>query len=109
MTPDEPTAGKGAPSLLRRWLREPLLHVLLIGLALFAVYAVLDPGAGGRQDSSRIVITADDLTQMQIAWMAQWQRPPTPDELAASSTARSARRSSPARRPPWASTRTTPS
>ena len=72
---------KPAPSLLRRWLREPLLHVLLIGAALFAVYDVLNPGAGQRQDSNRIVITADDLAQIQIAWMAQWRRPPTPDEM----------------------------
>ncbi len=81
MTPDEPTAGKGGPSRLRRWLREPLLHVLLIGLALFAVYGVLNPGPSQREESNRIVITADDLAQIRIAWMAQWQRPPTPDEL----------------------------
>ncbi len=81
MTPDEPGAGEGAPSRLRRWLREPLVHVLLIGLALFAVYGALNPGTGQREEPKRIVITADDLAQIQIAWMAQWQRPPTPDEL----------------------------
>ena len=81
MTPDEPAAGEGAPSRLRRWLHEPLLHVLLIGLALFAVYGALNPGTSQREESNRIVITADDLAQIQIAWMAQWQRPPTPDEL----------------------------
>ena len=81
MGSDELASGKPAPSLLRRWLREPLLHVLLIGAALFAVYYALNPGAGQRQDSNRIVITADDLAQIRIAWMAQWQRPPTPDEM----------------------------
>lgn len=72
---------KRAISLLRRWLREPLLHVLLIGAMLFAVYASLNPGAGERQDANRIVITADDVAQIQIAWMAQWRRLPTPDEM----------------------------
>src|ERR1051326_2568961 len=72
---------KRAISLLRRWLREPLLHVLLIGAMLFAVYASLNPGAGERQDANRIVITADDVAQIQIAWMAQWRRLPPPGEL----------------------------
>ena len=81
MDSDEPASAKPAPSLLRRWLREPLLHVLLIGAALFVVYYALNPGAGQRQDSNRIVITADDLAQIRLAWMAQWQRPPTPEEM----------------------------
>ena len=37
---------------LRRWLREPLVHVLLIGGALFAVHNALNPGTAQRQDSS---------------------------------------------------------
>ncbi len=71
---------KSAPSPLRRWLGEPLLHVLLIGLALFAVYRAFHPAAGEFQGPDRIVITADDLAQIRIAWMAQWHRPPTPEE-----------------------------
>ena len=27
------------------------------------------------------MITADDLAQIRLAWMAQWQRPPTPEEM----------------------------
>ncbi len=72
---------KPRASLLRRWLREPLLHFLLIGSALFAVYYTLNPSADQRQESHRIVITADDLAQIQIAWTAQWHRPHTPDEM----------------------------
>ena len=68
-------------SRLRQWLREPLLHVLLIGAVLFAVYDALHPGADQREDANRIAITADDLAQLQIAWMAQWRRPPTADEM----------------------------
>jgi hypothetical protein len=68
-------------SPLRRFLREPLLHVLLIGAGLFAVYYALNPSAGERQDANRIVITADDLAQLQIAWASQWRRPPTADEM----------------------------
>jgi peptidyl-prolyl cis-trans isomerase C len=81
MDPAELASGKAEPSLVRRWLREPLLHVMLIGFALFAVYSAFNPYGGQRQDSNRIVITVDDLAQIQLAWMAQWQRPPTPDEM----------------------------
>ena len=81
MGSDKLPSDKPTPSLLRRWLREPLLHVLLIGAALFALYYALNPDAGQHQDSNRIVITADDLAQIRLAWMAQWQRPPTPEEM----------------------------
>jgi parvulin-like peptidyl-prolyl isomerase len=65
---------------MKRWLREPLVHFLLIGLLLFAVYTVLNPGQ--ERSLNRIVLTEDDLRQLQIAFTAQWQRPPTPEELA---------------------------
>ena len=61
-------SAKPVPSLLKRWLREPLLHVLLIGATLFIVYDALNSGTGQRQDSSRIAITADDLAQIRLAW-----------------------------------------
>ncbi len=74
-------SAKPVRSLLRRWLHEPLLHVLLIGATLFVVYYALNPGAGRRQDPNTIVITADDLAQIRLAWMAQWHRPPTSEEM----------------------------
>ncbi len=78
---DKLASSRTMRSLLRRWLHEPLLHVLLIGAALLAVYDVLNPGASQPQDANHIVITADDLAQIQIAWMAQWGRPPTTEEM----------------------------
>ncbi len=80
MSPDE-AASRKPLSRLGTWLREPLLHVLLIGLALFAVNGALNSPSGQSQESNRIVITADDLAQIKIAWMAQWRRPPTPEEM----------------------------
>ena len=83
MGSDELVSGakKAASSPLRRPLREPLLHVVVIGAALFAVYHVLNPVAAGRDEANRIVITADDIAQIRLAWTAQWRRPPTPEEL----------------------------
>jgi peptidyl-prolyl cis-trans isomerase C len=64
-----------------RWLREPLLHFLLAGMALFAGYRALNPDGGGREPSSRIEISDDDVQQLALAWRVQWQRPPTADEM----------------------------
>lgn len=77
------TAEPPARSWLRRWLREPLLHFLLLGGALFALYAALNPRAGERERADRIVLTEDDLRQLAVAWAAQRQRPPAPAELQA--------------------------
>jgi parvulin-like peptidyl-prolyl isomerase len=69
------------PSLLKRWLREPLLHFLLGGFVLFAAYGALNPQTGDRFQSNRIRMTEDELRQMAVAWVAKWQRPPTPEEM----------------------------
>jgi hypothetical protein len=69
-------------SSIKRWLREPLVHFLLIGLGLFIIYGVLNPGQDQKGSLNQIVLTEDDLQQLQIVFTAQWQRPPTPEELA---------------------------
>jgi peptidyl-prolyl cis-trans isomerase C len=70
-------------STLKRWLREPLLHFLLIGIALFAVYAYLHRGRGGVESSRQIVLTLDELRQMDMYFESQWHRAPTPAEFQA--------------------------
>ena len=74
------SADAPAPSRVKRWLREPLLHFLLIGFGLFAVYSALNPQSGDRYQSNQIRLTQDDLRQMAVVWAAKWQRPPTPEE-----------------------------
>jgi peptidyl-prolyl cis-trans isomerase C len=66
---------------VRGWMRSPLLHFLVIGAALFMLYGVVAPPRP--QDlGTRIELTDDDLRQVDIAWLAKWQRPPTPAERA---------------------------
>jgi peptidyl-prolyl cis-trans isomerase C len=64
------------------WLREPLLLFLVVGAAIFAVYAAINPNSGRSESSKRIELTAEDLRQLEIAFGAQWNRPPTPEEAA---------------------------
>jgi hypothetical protein len=66
---------------LTRWAREPLLHFLLIGAALFVIYYWRNPIAANSDTSRRIELTNDDLRQLEISWTAQWQRPPTQEEM----------------------------
>ena len=66
---------------IRRSAREPLLHFLVIGAALFVIYHWLNPSAANSDTSRRIELTNDDIRQLEISWTSQWQRPPTPEEM----------------------------
>src|SRR5215471_8668213 len=68
---------------LKRLLREPLLHFLLIGLALFAIYAYMHHGRIGVESSRQIALSLDDLRKMDLYFESQWHRPPTPQEFQA--------------------------
>jgi len=72
-----------SPSLLRRALREPLVHFLILGAALFAISRFVKPAADRTPANRQIVITLDDLRQLQIGFAAQWQRAPTEPEMLA--------------------------
>jgi hypothetical protein len=66
---------------VRRIVREPLLHFLLLGTALFAAYGYMHRGRGGVESSRQIALTLDDLRQMDMYFESQWQRPPTAGEF----------------------------
>jgi hypothetical protein len=63
----------------RRWLREPLVHFLLIGVALFVLFEWLGGDSGPM--SSRITLTQGQVRQLATAFTRTWQRPPTETEL----------------------------
>ena len=69
------------PQALKRWLREPLVHFLLIGAALFAIYAYLHRGRMGIESSHQIVVSLDELRQMDLYFVSQWHRQPTVKEF----------------------------
>jgi hypothetical protein len=67
----------------RRVLKEPLLHFLLAGAALFGAYAAVNrtpekPDAGG---TAQIHVSTGDVQWLVVNWTTQWRRPPTHDEL----------------------------
>lgn len=76
MTLDPPGTRRGLAALLR----DPLLHYLLIGLALTAAFGVLRTGPAG-EDELRIQVDAARIQWLHRSWEARWQRPPTAVEL----------------------------
>jgi hypothetical protein len=67
------------PDGRRRWLREPLVHFLLIGAALFLFFSWT--GGSGGPDSTRIVIGPGQVEHLAVGFARTWRRPPTPPEL----------------------------
>ncbi len=67
----------------QRLLHEPLVHFLLIGLVLFAVYGYMHRSRDGAESPTEIVLTLDDLRQMDVYFVSQWHRQPTPEEFRA--------------------------
>ena len=66
---------------MKRLLREPLLHFLLLGALLFGVYAFTQAGRSGPASSKEIRLTLDELAQLALLFQSQWRREPTPEEF----------------------------
>ncbi len=77
---EEPREGR--VGVLQRWLREPLLHFLMAGGVLFAVYAWIHDGIPDDPKKDRVVrITAEDVEWLTQTWGRTRQSQPSRDEL----------------------------
>jgi hypothetical protein len=65
---------------LARLLKEPLLHFLVIGAALFAAYAWVNRG-GNEAATPQVRLAAADVRWLEETFRAQYQRDPNPQEL----------------------------
>jgi len=67
-------------TVLSKIIREPLIHFVLIGAAVFGLYALM---AGDDHDETRdrIVVTEGRVQQLTQVFERTWQRPPTAEEL----------------------------
>jgi hypothetical protein len=63
----------------QRWLREPLLHFLLLGVLLFVLFEWLGGDTGPM--SNRITVSQAQVQQFAASFTKIWQRPPTGEEL----------------------------
>lgn len=65
---------------MKKILTEPLVHFLIIGAVLFALFSVVQKSGDNSQDKT-IVISANDINSMRANFVRTWQRNPTASEL----------------------------
>ncbi|SDB50278.1 peptidylprolyl isomerase [Bauldia litoralis] len=68
-------------SLLRRFFGEPIIQFLIMGVVIFAGYAVLQDDPVEPETSNAIVVSAGRIAQLNEMFSRTWQRPATQDEL----------------------------
>ena len=64
---------------MKKLIREPFIHFIFLGLAIFLAYHFLS--ARNDNQLGKIVITQGDITSIMIGFSRTWQRPPTREEL----------------------------
>jgi len=64
---------------IKRLLREPLLHFLLIGVGLFGLYSIIQPTVP--DDSNRIVVASSQKDLIAAQFTRTWLRPPSEEEF----------------------------
>ncbi|MBT8074024.1 MAG: peptidyl-prolyl cis-trans isomerase, partial [Xanthomonadales bacterium] len=64
---------------MTRWLKEPLLHFLLIGAGLFMLYGWASDEDAGRPD--QIIFAETEVDRLINLWERKWQRLPSQTEL----------------------------
>lgn len=64
---------------MKRLLREPLLHFLVLGVGLFLVFQLVN----GRdtENPGKIVVTQGKIENLSALFARTWQRPPTAQEM----------------------------
>ena len=82
VSPDGPRSGTDPsgvpPDRMPRWLRDPLVAFVLLGIGVFALDGWL---AGSETARPVIEITPDEVERLRARWIAQWGGEPTESEL----------------------------
>src|SRR5688572_29636503 len=76
------TTTKESPG--KRWrglLGEPLVHFFAAGAMLFGAYWLFNEEPEAAVGGQQIEISANDIRQMAVAWLAQGRSPLTQDQL----------------------------
>jgi hypothetical protein len=62
---------------MSKWLKEPLLHFMLLGALIFVVYDMVS----GQRSVDEIFISVGQQDNLINTFSRTWQRPPTPEEF----------------------------
>ncbi|MPY22523.1 peptidyl-prolyl cis-trans isomerase [Shewanella psychropiezotolerans] len=66
------------PLVFRQFIRDPFAHFILIGAALFGLYALVNDE---ELAPNRIIISEADIQRTANQWQQKWHRPPSESEL----------------------------
>jgi len=67
---------------MKRLLREPLVHFVLLGAVLFGAAPYFVPARGAAAPPAKeIRLSLEELAQLATLFQAQWRREPTPEEF----------------------------
>ena len=66
--------------MIRKFMQEPLVHYVALGIVLFAGYALVTRGDESGSDQL-IQVTANEVQWLANSWQGRWQRLPTDEEL----------------------------
>lgn len=63
---------------MKKILKEPFLHFILLGVAMFLLYGMVNKNTDSK---NTIIINDFDVSSIISKWEMQWKRPPTEKEL----------------------------
>ena len=66
---------------MKTFVREPLVHFLLLGAVVFIAYGLVSK-PGFSDESGKITVTQGQIENLVSGFTKAWQRPPTSEELA---------------------------
>jgi hypothetical protein len=66
---------------MKTFVREPLVHFLLLGVVLFIAYGLVSK-PGSSDGPGKITVTQGQIENLVSGFAKAWQRPPTSEELA---------------------------
>jgi len=66
---------------MKRILKEPLVHFLVLGVGLFVAYKLM-PRSRGISEPEKIVVSEGQIENLINSFQRAWQRPPSREELA---------------------------
>jgi peptidyl-prolyl cis-trans isomerase C len=72
---------QGVVAMKTSFFKNPVVHVLILGLLLAVVLVILKGPASSIDEMRRVVITDSDIAQLRMGWLRTWQREPTQAEM----------------------------
>lgn len=66
--------------MMKKLLREPLIHFLVAGALLFLFYGYVG-GSDNKPEGAQVTVGPAQIERIQAAWEKQWHRLPTEEEL----------------------------